>query len=93
MTVVNQEAANNLRGSSTRSLQATPENKAPLNPDKDAAQRPFAPSYKDSGAFQERPSSISYFPDQVFSISYVAAIANNPKSSTTSHFILPEFLH
>ncbi|KAL3896640.1 MAG: hypothetical protein SGARI_007120, partial [Bacillariaceae sp.] len=58
-------------------------NKDPLYDDKDAAQRPFDPaqSFKGTDTFQERPSSISYFPDQVFQISYVVAVSPNAKSS------------
>jgi hypothetical protein len=65
-----------------RSLQ-TPSNKNPINEDKDAAQRPFVPpqAFKGTDTFPQRPSSISYFPDQVFQISYLVSVIEGNKSS------------
>jgi hypothetical protein len=86
-----------LRGSSIQNLQpnqsdrrklqgsTTADNKNPLYPTKDAAERPFDPEsfFKGSESFQERPSSISYFPDQVIQLTYMVSV-RKPTAALTN---------
>jgi hypothetical protein len=63
----------------------TPEYKNPLYVDKDAAERPFDPEsfFKGSDTFQERPTNISYFPNQVIQLSFVVSVMTPLQSPNT----------
>jgi hypothetical protein len=72
-----------------RSLQdlvvPTPAHKIPIYLLKDAAERPFDPEtfFKGTDTFQERPTNISYFPDQLIQMSFVISVMTPLQSTTT----------
>lgn len=94
------QQANDARKLQQQERQDPPEfssspNKNPLNPTKDAATRPFNPEsfFKGNESFEVRPSSISYFPDQVIQLSYVVSVMQptptlSSRSSTTKSLSL-----
>ncbi|KAL3935985.1 MAG: hypothetical protein SGARI_002746, partial [Bacillariaceae sp.] len=82
-----QQGRNLQQQSSGTPPRSSSKNKNYLNPDKDAAARQFDADQAFKGttdSFPQRPSAISYFPDQVLQISYIVSVLDKDSHAGSS---------